>query len=112
MRPLARSNHALRLKRARAADIGELLGQVFLEAIGHVNSFRLPISDWADYNSDMVKLNDEQIRIAEEGTPVEVRDGEHVLYLISKHQFDRIKPLLDAEDIDPSFFEFDEDNDS
>jgi hypothetical protein len=56
----------------------------------------------------MINVQDEQVRTAEGGKPVEVRDGDHVLYLISKQQFDRLRPLLEYEEIDPSFFEFDE----
>jgi hypothetical protein len=73
---------------------------------------RLHAENGAYYNVSMIRLDERQIEAAQQGNPVEVRDGDHILYLISKQQFDRLRPLLESEGIDPSFFEFDDSEDS
>jgi hypothetical protein len=53
--------------------------------------------------------------VSQSNAPVELQDWEsnRLYYLISADQYGRLKRLLEAEDIDPSFFEFeDEDFDS
>ncbi|HUY33034.1 MAG TPA: hypothetical protein VMV69_09650 [Pirellulales bacterium] len=56
-------------------------------------------------------LSEEQRQAVSAGTPVEVRDGSQVFYLISKEEYERVRAFLEAEEIDPSFFEFDDDED-
>jgi hypothetical protein len=56
-------------------------------------------------------LSEEQRRAVLAGTPVEVRDGDHVFYLISKAEYEAARAALDADEIEPSFFEFDDDQD-
>ncbi|HQU47060.1 MAG TPA: hypothetical protein PK867_29925 [Pirellulales bacterium] len=59
----------------------------------------------------IAQLSEEQRQALQEGTPVEVRDGEAIFYLISKAEYETARAALDAEEIDPSFFEFDDDQD-
>lgn len=56
-------------------------------------------------------LSDEQRQALQAGTAVEIRDGERIFYLISKAEYEAVRAVLDAEEIDPSFFEFDDDED-
>lgn len=56
----------------------------------------------------MIELTKEQKQAVAEGRPVEFCDGDQIFYVVSKDVYDRIRLILDAEDIDPSFFEFDE----
>lgn len=56
-------------------------------------------------------LSEEQRQAALAGIPVELRDGDHVFYLISKAEYEAARAALDAEEIEPSFFEFDDDED-
>ncbi len=48
--------------------------------------------------------------VAQASGPVEVRDeqSQRVYYLIAADEFKRMKAFLEAEDVDPSFFEFDD----
>ncbi|HWB13590.1 MAG TPA: hypothetical protein VG826_30475 [Pirellulales bacterium] len=58
------------------------------------------------------QLTEEQRQAVLAGKPVEIHDGDHVFYLISKAEYEATRAALDAEDIDPSFFEFDDGEDS
>ena len=40
------------------------------------------------------------------GAPVEVSDAELRCYLVAADEFEKVKRLLELEEIDPSFFEF------
>ena len=42
------------------------------------------------------------------GAPVEVADADIRCYLIAADEFEKMKRILEAEEIDPSFFEFDD----
>jgi hypothetical protein len=53
--------------------------------------------------SMIAQLSEEQRQALRAGTPVEIRDGEDIFYLISKAEYDAARSALDAEDIDPSF---------
>ncbi len=57
----------------------------------------------------IAQLSEEQRQAVMAGTPVEVRDGAHVFYLISKEEYERVRATLEGEEIEPSFFEFDDD---
>jgi hypothetical protein len=53
--------------------------------------------------------------VAQTAGPVEIRDeqSQPLYYLVPADEFQRMKAFLEAEEIDPSFFEFDdEDSDS
>ncbi len=54
----------------------------------------------------MVQLTPEQREAITHGAPVEVSDGARSYYLITQHQYDQLQALLRAEEVDPSFFEF------
>ena len=54
----------------------------------------------------MVQLTAEQREATTRGVPVEVSDGPQSYYLITQHQYDQLRALLDTEEVDPSFFEF------
>ena len=54
----------------------------------------------------MVQLTTEQRDAITHGVPVEVSDGEQSYYLITQQQYDQLRLFLDAELVDPSFFEF------
>lgn len=54
----------------------------------------------------MVQLTPEQREAITRGAPVEVSDGSRSYYLITQHQYDQLRAILDAEEVDPSFFEF------
>lgn len=54
----------------------------------------------------MVQLTPEQREAITHGAPVEVSDGVRSYYLITQHQYDQLQALLRAEEVDPSFFEF------
>ena len=54
----------------------------------------------------MVQLTAEQREAITQGAPLEVSDGARSYYLITQHQYDLLRALLDAEEVDPSFFEF------
>lgn len=56
-------------------------------------------------------LSDEQRQALQAGMPVEIRDGDHSYVLISKSEYEMARAALDAEEIQPSFFEFDDDED-
>lgn len=54
-------------------------------------------------------LTVEQQQAAIEGKPVELREGNHIFYVISKEQFDLWQRLRSTiEEIDPSFYEADD----
>jgi hypothetical protein len=57
------------------------------------------------------QLSEEQRQALQAGTPVEIRDGDHTFYLISKTEYEMARAALEAEEIEPSFFEFDDDED-
>ncbi|HET6881332.1 MAG TPA: hypothetical protein VFI31_14315 [Pirellulales bacterium] len=59
----------------------------------------------------IAQLSEQQRQSLFAGMPVEIRDGEHVFYLITKAEYDAARAALDAEEIEPSFFEFDDDED-
>ena len=59
----------------------------------------------------IAQLSEEQRQALLAGTPLEIHDGDQVFYLISKEEYEAARAALDAEDIDPSFFEFDDDED-
>jgi hypothetical protein len=59
----------------------------------------------------IAQLTDEQRSAVLAGTPLEIRDGDQVFYLISKAEYEATRAALDAEEIEPSFFEFDDDED-
>jgi hypothetical protein len=59
----------------------------------------------------IAQLSEEQRLARSHGTPVEVRDGDDVFYLISKADYEAARAALEAEEIEPSFFEFDDDED-
>jgi hypothetical protein len=65
-----------------------------------------------------MKLNlPDEVRqaVLQSDVPVELQDGEssRLYYLISAAQYEKLRRILEAEEIDPSFFEFeDEDFDS
>lgn len=59
----------------------------------------------------ITQLTDEQREAVLAGTPLEIRDGNHVFYLISKEEYEATRAALNAEEIEPSFFEFDDDED-
>ncbi|MEX2558503.1 MAG: hypothetical protein WD403_01250 [Pirellulales bacterium] len=44
----------------------------------------------------VLELNNQQQEALKAGTPVEVSDGSHVLYLISKEHCERLQALLEA----------------
>jgi hypothetical protein len=50
--------------------------------------------------------------VAQASGPVEIRDEQSQgrYYLVAADEFERMRALLDAEDIDPSFFEFDDED--
>jgi hypothetical protein len=53
--------------------------------------------------------------VSQSNAPVELQDSDsdRLYYLISADQYEKLKRVLEAEEIDPSFFEFeDEDFDS
>ena len=54
----------------------------------------------------MVQLSTEQREAITHGAPVEVIDGERTYYLITQQQYDQLRAYLAAEEVDPSFFEF------
>lgn len=54
-------------------------------------------------------LSDEQRKALQAGTPLEVRDGTEVFYLITQAEYEAARAALDAEEIEPSFFEFEDD---
>ena len=54
----------------------------------------------------MVQLTSEQREAMTHGAPFEVSAGARSDYLIAQHQYDEWRALLDAEEVDPSFFEF------
>ena len=56
-------------------------------------------------------LNDEQRQAVLAGTPLEIRDGDQVFYLISKAEYEAARAVFDANEIEPSFFEFDDEED-
>lgn len=60
----------------------------------------------------IAQLSEEQRLALLSGTPVEVRNGDDVFYLISKAEYEAARAALEAEDIEPSFFEFDDDQGS
>lgn len=54
-------------------------------------------------------LTIEQQQAAIEGKPVELHEGDHVFYVISKEQFELWQQLrCTIEEIDPSFYEADD----
>lgn len=55
------------------------------------------------------QLSEEQRQALQAGATVEIRDGDQVFYLISKAEYEAARAALDAEEIEPSFFEFDDD---
>lgn len=59
----------------------------------------------------IAQLSDEQRQALRAGTPVEIRDGDQVFYLVSKAEFEAALAALDSEESEPSFFEFDDDED-
>lgn len=59
----------------------------------------------------IAQLSEEQRQALQAGTPVEIRDGDRIFYLISKVEYEAARAALDAEEIEPSFFEFDDDED-
>lgn len=54
----------------------------------------------------MVQLTTEQREAITRGAPVEISDGLRSYYLITQQQYDQLRTLLDAEEVDPSFYEF------
>lgn len=54
----------------------------------------------------MVQLTTEQREAITHGAPVEVSDGERSYFLITQEQYDQWRAFLTAEEVDPSFFEF------
>ena len=54
----------------------------------------------------MVQLTTEQREAITHGAPVEVSDGARSYYLITQQQYEQLRSVLDAEEVDPSFFEF------
>ena len=60
----------------------------------------------------IAQLSEEQRLALLHGTPVEIRDGDHIFYLISKADYEAVRAASEAEEIEPSFFEFDDDEDS
>lgn len=54
----------------------------------------------------MVQLTPEQREAIMHGAPVKVSDGDRSYYLITQHQYEQLQALLHAEEVDPSFFEF------
>lgn len=54
----------------------------------------------------MVQLTTEQREAITHGVPVEVSDGRRSYYLITQQQYDQLQAFLAAEEVDPSFFEF------
>ena len=60
----------------------------------------------------MVQLTTEQREAVTRGAPVEVSDGARSYYLITQQQYDQLRALLDAEEVDPSFYEFETANES
>lgn len=59
----------------------------------------------------IAQLSDEQRQAVLAGTALEIHDGEQVFYLISKAEYETARAVLDAEEIEPSFFEFEDDED-
>jgi hypothetical protein len=62
----------------------------------------------------IAQLSDEERQAILSGTPLEIRDGDQVFYLVSKAEYEAVRAVLDAavldpDEIDPSFFEFDDD---
>ena len=51
----------------------------------------------------IAQLSDEQRQAVLAGTPLEIRDGGQVFYLISKAEYEAARAVLDAEEIEPSF---------
>jgi hypothetical protein len=66
---------------------------------------------WKRGPTMIAQLSQEQREALRAGTPVEIRDGDQIYYLVSKAEYDAARAALDAEEIDPSFFEFDDDED-
>lgn len=56
----------------------------------------------------IAQLSEEERQVLLSGAPLEMRDGEHVFYLISKAEYEAIRAVLDADEIEPSVFEFDD----
>ena len=48
--------------------------------------------------------------VSQSHAPVELQDGQtnRLYYLISADQYEKMKQLVEAEEIDPSFFEFED----
>lgn len=60
----------------------------------------------------IAQLSEEQRLALLRGTPLEVRDGDDVFYLISKAEYEAARAALETEDVEPSYFEFDDDEGS
>ena len=59
--------------------------------------------------ANMIELSAEQQQSVVDGKPVEVHEGGHVFYVISKEQFELWQQLRSTvEEIDPSFYEADD----
>jgi hypothetical protein len=50
--------------------------------------------------------------VSQGNAPVELQDRQtnRLYYLISADQYEKVKQLVEAEEIDPSFFEFDDED--
>lgn len=57
------------------------------------------------------QLSNDQRTALLKGTPVEIRDGADTYYLISKREYELFRAASEADQIEPSFFEFDDDED-
>lgn len=60
----------------------------------------------------IAQLSEEQRLALLRGTPLEVRDGDDVFYLISKAEYEAARAALETEDVEPSYFVFDDDEGS
>ena len=63
----------------------------------------------------LILPNELRQAVSQSNAPVELEDSDtnRLYYLISADQYEKLKCVLEAEEIDPSFFEFeDEDFDS
>lgn len=52
-----------------------------------------------------IDLSDEQRHALDAGSAVQIHDGRQTYYVISESQFQRMKMLLEVEQVDPSFYE-------
>lgn len=60
----------------------------------------------------IAQLTDEQRKSLLAGVPLVIQDGPHTFYLICKEEYEAGRAALELGEIEPSFFEFDDDQDS